>query len=254
MNDMLTRLDDAAQRQRRFVADASHELRSPLAAIRTTLEVGLAHPDKAPWPTIAERAAQQSTRLEGLIQQLLLLAKADERELSAQQQRVDVGALLHDVVNNTPTHHLDIDLDTAPGVDTVGNPDHLQRLFRNIIDNAIRYAHRRVLITASTTVESVQVDIDDDGRGIPPADRQRVFDRFVRLDSSRERSTGTTGLGLAIAHEIALAHRGRIAIADNPDDGTRVVVTLPSASSGAPVAAHSAASPQSTQPSRRSPR
>src|SRR3984893_4366204 len=90
MNDMLTRLDEAAQKQRRFVADASHELRSPLAAIRTTLEVGLAHPDRAPWPTIAERAAQQSLRLEELIQQLLLLARADERLLSAQQVPVGV--------------------------------------------------------------------------------------------------------------------------------------------------------------------
>jgi hypothetical protein len=113
---------------------------------------------------------------------------------------------VRDVVANTPAHRLDIDLDTAPVVDTLGNPDHLQRLFRNIIDNAVRYAHRRVHITATTTVDSVQVEIDDDGPGIPPADRQRVFDRFVRLDSSRERNTGTTGLGLAIAHEIALTH------------------------------------------------
>jgi len=253
MNDMLTRLDDAAQRQRRFVADASHELRSPLAAIRTTLEVGLAHPDRAPWPTIAERAAQQSSRLEDLIQQLLLLAKADEQQISAQQQRVDVGALLRDVVANTPAHRLDIDLDTAPVLDTLGNPDHLQRLFRNIIDNAVRYAHRRVHITATTTVDSVQVEIDDDGPGIPPADRQRVFDRFVRLDSSRERNTGTTGLGLAIAHEIALTHHGHIAIVDNPTGGARVVVTLPNASSGPPLTAHSVAGPESAQPPKRSP-
>ena len=88
MNDMLDRLDAAASKQRRFVADASHELRSPLAAIRTTLEVGLAHPDRAPWPIIAERAAQQSARLEDLIQQLLLLAKADERLLAAGQRNL----------------------------------------------------------------------------------------------------------------------------------------------------------------------
>ncbi|HEY3713395.1 MAG TPA: HAMP domain-containing sensor histidine kinase [Jatrophihabitantaceae bacterium] len=234
MNDMLTRLDDAAQRQRRFVADASHELRSPLAAIRTTLEVGLAHPDRAPWPTIAERAAEQSTRLEGLIQQLLLLAKADEHQLSAEQQRVDVGALLRDVVANTPAHHLDIDLDVAPGVDTVGNPDHLQRLFRNILDNAVRYARRRVLLTATTTADEIRIEIDDDGPGIPAADRDRVFDRFVRLDDSRERTTGSTGLGLAIAREIVLAHHGYLTIADSPAAGARVIVTLPLAPSSAP--------------------
>lgn len=235
MNDMLTRLEDTARKQRRFVADASHELRSPLAAIRTTLEVGLAHPDRAPWPVIAERAARQSIRLEDLIQQLLLLAKADEQQLSAQQRRVDVGVLLRDVATSTQAHHvdLDIDLDAAPGATTVGNPDHLQRLFRNIIDNAVRYAHGRVLITATASADAVRVEVDDDGPGIPATDRERVFDRFVRLDSSRERGSGTTGLGLAIAREIALAHRGRITIADSPTGGARMIVTLPLATTAA---------------------
>src|SRR5258708_22048908 len=107
MNDMLDRPQQSARRQRRFVADASHELRSPLAAIRTTLEVGLAHPDQAPWPVIAERAAQQSNRLEDLIQQLLLLAKADERILATQQERVDVGRLLRELRNTTLTDRID---------------------------------------------------------------------------------------------------------------------------------------------------
>jgi signal transduction histidine kinase len=234
MNDMLGRLDEAATRQRRFVADASHELRSPIAAIRTTLEVGLAHPDRAPWPVIAERAAQQSTRLEDLIQQLLLLAKADEQQLSAQRQRVDVDALLRDVATSTPAHHLDIALDIAAGTATVGNPDHVRRLFRNIIDNAVRYARGRVLITATTTADEVRVEIDDDGPGIPTADRERVFDRFVRLDRSRERSSGTTGLGLAIAREIAVTHGGNIVIADSLTGGARMIVTLPLATEPTP--------------------
>ena len=229
MNDMLTRLDEAAKKQRRFVADASHELRSPLAAIRTTLEVGLAHPDRAPWPTIAERAAQQSLRLEELIQQLLLLARADERLLSAQQVPVDVDALLQDIRATTVAHHLDIDLQLAPGALTMGSPDHLGRMFRNIIDNAIRYADHRVVISAATARGSVQVEISDDGPGIPAEERERIFDRFVRLDSSRERGGGTTGLGLAIAREIVTAHGGRIVIAESPTGGARVVITLPSA-------------------------
>jgi signal transduction histidine kinase len=232
MNDMLIRLDDAARKQRRFVADASHELRSPLAAIRTTLEVGLAHPDRAPWPTIAERAAQQSARLEELIQQLLLLARADERQLSAQQQRaVDVDALLQEIRASTPAHHLDIDLHPAPGAATTGNPDHLGRMFRNVIDNAIRYAEHRVVIsTTTTTTGAIQVEISDDGPGIPAEERERVFDRFVRLDSSRGRSSGTTGLGLAIAREIVIAHGGRIVMAESPAGGARVIITLPPAS------------------------
>jgi signal transduction histidine kinase len=229
MNDMLGRLDAAATRQRRFVADASHELRSPLAAIRTTLDVGIAHPDSAPWPVIAERAAQQSVRLEDLIQQLLLLAKADEHQLATQQQAVDIGDLLHDIVASTAARDLDISLTAASGITVAGNPDHLQRLLRNVIDNAVRYAASRLVITATHVGDEVRIEVDDDGPGIPAEDRQRVFDRFVRLDNSRERASGTAGLGLAIAREIALAHRGGIAIFDGDADGTRVVITLPRA-------------------------
>jgi signal transduction histidine kinase len=235
MNDMLHRLDAAATKQRRFVADASHELRSPLAAIRTTLEVGLAHPDMAPWPVIAERAAQQAERLEELIQQLLLLAKADERQLAVHQQLVDLSAVLRHVVANTPAGHLDIAVEAADGMATVGNPEHLQRLFRNIVDNAVRYARSSVLITAETTADGVRVEIDDDGPGIPSADRERVFDRFVRLDNSRERSSSTAGLGLAIAREIAVAHRGHVVVVAGATGGTRMIVTLPLAPSSAPL-------------------
>ena len=149
MNDMLGRLEAAASKQRRFVADASHELRSPLAAIRTTLEVGLAHPDRAPWPVIAERAAQQSARLEDLIQQLLLLAKADEHLLAANQQPVD-SPVLREIRAIVAAHHMtsSIDVERRRAL-VIGNPDHLQRLLRNVIDNAVRYADSRVLITAS---------------------------------------------------------------------------------------------------------
>jgi signal transduction histidine kinase len=139
MNEMLDRLDNAARRQRRFVADASHELRSPLAAIRTTLEVGLVHPDRARWPSIAELAARQSNRLEDLIQQLLLLAKADEHRLGRHQAQIDIATLLHDVAATTPTH-IDLDLDIPADTIAMGNADQLSRLFRNLIDNAVRYA------------------------------------------------------------------------------------------------------------------
>jgi signal transduction histidine kinase len=229
MNDMLARLDAAATKQRRFVADASHELRSPLAAISTTLEVGLAHPDVAPWPTIAERAMEQSARLQKLIDQLLLLAKADEQGLAAKARPVDIGVLLREVVASLPAHHLQIGVSAEPGLSTVGNPEHLQRLFRNIIDNAVRYAHSAVAITAYMSGAQVRVEIDDDGPGIPAADRERVFDRFVRLDTSRERRSGSSGLGLAIAREIALAHDGHIAVATSPSGGAQLAVTLPHA-------------------------
>jgi signal transduction histidine kinase len=227
MNDMLGRLDDAARRQRRFVADASHELRTPLAAIRTTLDVGLAYPDKAPWPVIAERASQQSARLEELIEQLLLLAKADEQQLSERCDSVDLATLLKHTVTQLPAHRPEIDLRAGTNLAVTGDRDHLERLFRNIIDNALRYAASRVVITATANDRLAQIEIDDDGPGIPAADRTRIFDRFVRLDSSRERSTGTTGLGLAIAREIAVAHHGEITMVERPGGGARAVVTLP---------------------------
>jgi signal transduction histidine kinase len=227
MNDMLGRLDDAARRQRRFVADASHELRTPLAAIRTTLDVGLAYPDRAPWPVIAQRAVEESVRLEELIEQLLLLAKADEGQLLARRDPVDLAALLNGTLARLPALQLAIDLRAEQNLVVDGDANQLGRLFRNIIENALRYAATRVDITATADAAVARIVIDDDGPGIPAADRSRVFDRFVRLDYSRERSTGTTGLGLAIAREIALAHRGTITLQDRPGGGTRALVTLP---------------------------
>lgn len=227
MNDMLQRLETSTQRQRRFVADASHELRSPLAAIRTTLEVGLAHPDQAPWPVIAERARQQSKRLESLIQQLLLLARADEQTLAQRQRPVDVAQLLSDVTASTTSHDVQIRLDATGPLTVLGHPDHLTRLLRNVIDNAVRYATGTVQVTAVTAARHIIIEITDDGPGIPEADRDRIFDRFVRLDRSRERGSGTTGLGLAIAREIATAHQGTITATENPAGGARFTISLP---------------------------
>jgi signal transduction histidine kinase len=229
MNSMLARLEESAVRQRRFVADASHELRSPLAAIRTTLEVGLAHPDRAPWPAIATRATEQAVRLESLIQHLLLLAKADEGLTATSEHPVDIGRLLQDISHDTLTRHIELRLRTGDRTLVPGNADNLSRLFRNIIDNAIRYAERTVSVATSVTDTTVEVEIVDDGPGIPAEERERVFDRFVRLDGSRDRGTGTTGLGLAIAREIATAHDGQVTITDGPHGGARVLVRLPRA-------------------------
>ncbi len=232
MNDMLARLEDSAARQRRFVADASHELRSPLTAIRTGLEVGLSHPDRAPWPEIARRAVRQSQRLEQLIAELLVLAKADAHQLAARRQPVDLAALLADLAA-TPAPGVSIGLSVAPGTATTGNPEDLSRMFRNLLDNAIRYARHRVLITAAARPEGIVVEIADDGPGIPEEDRERVFGRFVRLDASREQASGSAGLGLAIAREIAAAHGATIVLTEAPGGGTRAVVTMGSTAGAA---------------------
>jgi signal transduction histidine kinase len=227
MNDLLVRLENSAGRQRRFVADASHELRSPLAAIRTTLEVGLAHRDRAPWPEIAERAAQQSNRLEALIQQLLLLARADKHQLAASGSEVDVGRLPRDIRDTVPADHVTVELESARDSTVPGDESHLERLFRTVLDNAVRHAETTVHIRTTTSGERVVTEITDDGPGIPVEDRDRVFDRFVRLDGSRDRASGTSGLGLAIAREIVTAHRGGISVADTEGRGTTVVIWLP---------------------------
>jgi signal transduction histidine kinase len=226
MNDMLARLEDAAARQRRFVADASHELRSPLTAIRTGLEVGLAHPDRAPWPQIADRAVRQSQRLDQLIAELLVLARADAHQLAARRQPVDLATLLADLRAATPAPGLSIDLSVAPGTATTGNPQDLSRMFRNLLENAVRYARHRVLITSAAGPGGVVVEIADDGPGIPAEERERVFGRFVRLDASREHTSGSAGLGLAIAREIATAHGATILLTDAERGGTRAVVTM----------------------------
>ena len=233
MNDMLARLEDSAARQRRFVADASHELRSPLTAIRTGLEVGLSHPDRAPWPQIAHRAVRQSQRLEQLIAELLVLAKADAHQLAARRQPVDLAALLADLAAATPAPGIGIGLSVAPGTATAGNPEDLSRMFRNLLDNAVRYARRRVLITAAARPEGIVVEIADDGPGIPEEERERVFGRFVRLDASREQASGSAGLGLAIAREIATAHGATIVLTEAPGGGTRAVVTVGSTAGAA---------------------
>jgi signal transduction histidine kinase len=226
MNDMLARLDDSAARQRRFVADASHELRSPLTAIRTGLEVGLSHPDRAPWPEIARRAVRQSRRLEQLIAELLVLARADAGQLAARRQPVDLAVLLAGLRAATPAPGISVDLSVPPGTATAGNPEDLSRMFRNLLDNAVRYARHRVLIAAAAGPDGIVVEIADDGPGIPAEERERVFARFVRLDASREQASGSAGLGLAIAREIAAAHGATIVLTEAPGGGTRAVVTL----------------------------
>jgi signal transduction histidine kinase len=226
MNDMLARLDDSAARQRRFVADASHELRSPLTAIRAGLEVGLSHPDRAPWPQIAGRAVRQSQRLEQLIAQLLVLAKADAYQLTARRQPVDLAALLADLHAATPAPGISIDLSVPTGTTTAGNPEDLSRMFRNLLDNAVRYARHRVLVTAAAGPDGVVVQIADDGPGIPEEERERVFGRFVRLDASREQASGSAGLGLAIAREIAAAHGATIVLTEAPGGGTLAAVAM----------------------------
>ncbi len=225
LNGMLDRLEAGGARQRAFVADAAHELRSPLAALRTVLEVALVHPDpEGPEPTL-RTAHEEVLRLARLVDDLLLLARLDAG--APQRVRaVDLAAVVRDVVPAA------VEVDAAPAVLT-GDPDALGRVVRNLVDNALRHATRTVCVTV-VPGDPVELLVDDDGPGIPEPERERVFDRFHRLDSPRTRDAGGTGLGLAIVRELVAAGGGSVAVETSPAGGARRRVRLPTAPDGAP--------------------
>ena len=214
LNDMLTRLDDSARAQRRFVADASHELRTPLTAMRTSLEVGLAHPDRAPWPQLAGRAVTETARLQRLVDALLLHARADAGTLIGSPQSVDVAGLARAVTDAVTSARVPIALAADTAVFVSGDADQLTRLISNLLDNAIRHADSRVVVAVSVDGSDALVRVADDGPGVAAADRERIFERFVRLDTARTRTTrpGGAGLGLSIARDIATAHQGTLTL------------------------------------------
>jgi signal transduction histidine kinase len=211
LNRMLDRLQSAARAQRQFVSDASHELRSPLAVLRTNVEVAAAHPESADWESTAAVLLEETERLERLVADLLLLANADERGLALRRGDVDVDDLLTaEAERLRTTTSLDVRL-TVQAVRVQGDGDKLARVLRNLVDNAARHARSRVGLSLAAGPEGAVVEISDDGPGVPEADRERVFDRFVRLDVSRSRQGGGTGLGLAIVRQLVQAHDGTVA-------------------------------------------
>lgn len=231
MNRMLDRLERARDRERRFVADASHELRSPIAAIRQHAEVALAHPDAMPAADLARAAHAESLRMQALVDDLLLLAQADERTLSLRRRPVDLDDLVlaeaRRVRNRQEPDHVRVDGSGVSAARVDGDPAALRRVLHNLGDNAARHARGRVAYTLAERDGFAELSVDDDGPGVPAADRLRVFDRFVRLDDARARTGGGSGLGLAIVAEIVAAHGGTVAIQDSPLGGARVCVRLP---------------------------
>jgi len=226
MNAMLDRLVAAAEAQRRFVADASHELRSPLATIRAAHEIAAVHPEVTEWSAVHTDVLAEVQRLERLVDDLLFLARSDERGIRPRSEDVDLDDLLMAEAGRLRrTTGLEIAMEETP-VRVVGDRHHLARALRNITDNAARHARDRVELTVSRRGADAVLDVVDDGPGIPDAVREQVFDRFVRLDASRQRGAGGTGLGLAIAREIARAHGGELVVMDH-DGGAHLQLRLP---------------------------
>jgi signal transduction histidine kinase len=210
LNRMLDRLQSAARAQRQFVSDASHELRSPLAVLRTNVEVALAHPARTDWVGTGQVLLQETARVERLVSDLLLLAQADERGLQLRKTDVDLDDLLAAEAGRLrSTTTLDVAL-RVQAVRVRGDRDQLARVLRNLVDNAARYASTRVEMSLSAGPDGAVVEVCDDGPGIPEQDRERVFERFVRLDDSRSRHQGGSGLGLAIVRQLVQAHDGTV--------------------------------------------
>ena len=219
MNVMLARLQANAEAQRQFVGDASHELRSPLATIRVAHEVATLHPEAMDWAMTSREVLAELDRIDLLVADLLLLARADEHGLPLRLDALDVAGLLEAEARRLAT--------TTEAVASIDR--HLvERALRNLTENAVRHAYSRVELAVSIDAATVVVDVIDDGPGVPAHDRERIFDRFVRLDESRARDSGGTGLGLPIARRIAVAHRGDLVLLDTPS-GAHFRLTLPTA-------------------------
>jgi signal transduction histidine kinase len=228
MNRMLDRLEEAQRRQRRLVSDASHELRSPVAGVRQHAEVALQHPDRTDGHRFAETVLAQSIRLQRLIDDLLLLARADENALLRGGAPVDLDDLVFAEANRLRSasalrvHTAEV---SAGRVD--GDLGGLTRVLFNLGENAARHARKEVWFALGYRGDRVVLTVDDDGDGIPEQDRQRVLERFVRLDEGRARDAGGSGLGLAIVRELVVAHGGEIGIDDSPHGGARVTLAFP---------------------------
>jgi signal transduction histidine kinase len=227
MNEMLDRLEASQARQRRFVSDASHELRSPVATIRQHAEVALTHPDSASATDLAQVVLGEDLRLQRLVEDLLILARLDEGAVPGTDP-LDLDDLVFDEVRRTSTNtDKRIDTSRVSAGRVAGNEKQLRSLISNLLDNAVRHARASVSVHLAESNGNVVLEVDDDGIGVPESERGRVFERFVRLDEARDRDSGGAGLGLAIVAEVAHAHRGRVELGESPVGGARLRVELP---------------------------
>ncbi|MEU4513609.1 HAMP domain-containing sensor histidine kinase [Nonomuraea wenchangensis] len=229
-NHMLDRLEEAMrqqelamERQRRFATDASHDLRSPITAMRTQIEDALLHPEDTDWPETGQEVLTSLDRLQAIVGDLLTLTKLDAAAPSSREP-VDLGELA--AAETVRPRAKQVITSLRPGVVVRGDPLQLVRLLTNLLDNAERHAERLIHVTVRQQDGEAVLEVLDDGAGIAPEHREMVFQRFTRLDASRSRDAGGTGLGLPIAREIAHAHGGTLTIEDS-DAGARFVLRLP---------------------------
>ena len=238
MNDMLERIDDVSHRQQQFLADASHELRSPLTRMRAELEVDLAHQGDADLLATHRSVLEEAVGLQRLAEDLLLVAREDAGAGPVGEELVALDELVGQVARRLPAGDgVRFDLTEVEPAQVRGDRDALARALSNLADNAIRHAATTVWWTLTSQDGTATLAVVDDGPGIPEADRERIFERFARVDEARSAGVGGAGLGLAIARAIVERHGGQLVLAPGHTDdatssgrGARFVVTLPLAS------------------------
>ncbi len=235
LNAMLDRIDTATSRQRTFVGDAAHELRSPLASLRVQLEVSQRLGPQADWEGLIDDVLVDVGRLDRLVYDLLTLARLDESASLSRREPVALDEIVESVCAGYGQARVPVRAATSPST-VDGDPDALRRVVINLVNNAVRYSNSEVTV-ALTNGESggeaaAIITVEDDGPGIADDERQRVFDRFYRIQESRSRETGGTGLGLPIVRDVVRNHGGRVQLGARADGapGLRAIVTLPAAS------------------------
>ncbi|MGI8329156.1 sensor histidine kinase [Actinomadura scrupuli] len=224
VNQTLDRLETAVERQRRFASDASHDLRSPITAMRLQVEEAQLHPDETDWTKTAEALAVSLDRLEAIVTDLLALARLESGTKCAREP-IDLGELVGTELA-VRTDRIPVTAGLQPGVMINGDRLQLIRLLTNLLDNAERHAVSAVTVRVRGDAGEAVLEVCDDGSGIPPDQWERVFERFTRLDTARSKDAGGTGLGLPIAREIAEQHGGTLTIEDS-DQGARFVLRIP---------------------------
>ncbi|MBT1684294.1 sensor histidine kinase [Curtobacterium flaccumfaciens] len=239
MNAMLDRLERSAESQRRFVSDASHELRSPIASIRQHAEVAVAHPERTEVADLADVVRSEAVRLQDLVTGLLELSRLDEGGIRTRRP-VDLDDLALDAVARARARSTDgvaperdgdapavrVDGSAISAARVLGDERVLAGVVRNLVDNAVRHASTRVAVSLTEHDGSAVLTVDDDGTGVPEDERERVFERFVRLDEARSRDAGGAGLGLAIVRDAVRAHGGDTTVVASPLGGARFVVRI----------------------------
>ncbi len=230
LNEMLARLEAALERERNFVADAGHELRTPLALLRTELELALRHAESPEELREAvRRSSEEVDRLAHLAEDLLLIARSDQGRLPLRLETLDAAELLATVISRFEWRAQEADRPLAnegePGVRILGDRLRLEQALANLVDNALRHAHGRVRLAVTTTDGSVELHVKDEGPGFPPEFLRRAFERFTRPEAGR--GGAGSGLGLSIVKAIAEAHGGSAHAANSPTSGADVWLVLP---------------------------